>query len=58
MTKGKFYRGILIGSHSPPLVPFFGPLIGENKRLNLELESVFFKIASLRSAHDDECKVM
>jgi hypothetical protein len=25
----------------------------ENKRLNLELESVFFRIASLRSTHDD-----
>jgi hypothetical protein len=25
----------------------------ENKRLNLELESVFSEIASLRSAHDD-----
>jgi hypothetical protein len=58
MTKGKFYRVILIGSHSPPLVPFFGPSIGENKKLNLEFESAFSKIASLRSAHDDECKVM
>jgi hypothetical protein len=25
----------------------------ENKKLNLELESAFFEIASLRSAHDD-----
>jgi hypothetical protein len=25
----------------------------ENKKLNLELESVFFKISSLRSAHND-----
>jgi hypothetical protein len=25
----------------------------ENKKLNLELESVFSEIASLRSAHDD-----
>jgi hypothetical protein len=30
-----------------------GKVFHENKKLNLELESVFFEIASLRSAHDD-----
>jgi hypothetical protein len=30
----------------------------ENKKLNLELESAFFEIASLRSMHDDECQTM
>jgi hypothetical protein len=30
-----------------------GKVFRENKKLNLELESVFSKIASLRSAHDD-----
>jgi hypothetical protein len=31
----------------------FGKLFCENKKLNLELESSFSEIASLRSAHDD-----
>jgi hypothetical protein len=31
----------------------FCKVFRENKRLNLELESVSFKIATLRSAHDD-----
>jgi hypothetical protein len=31
----------------------FGKVFRENKNLNLELESVFSKIVSLRSAHDD-----
>jgi hypothetical protein len=30
-----------------------GKIFHENKKLNLELESVFSEIASLRSAHDD-----
>jgi hypothetical protein len=30
-----------------------GKVFRENKKLNLELESSFSKIASLRSAHDD-----
>jgi hypothetical protein len=30
-----------------------GKVFHENKKLNLELESSFFEIASLRSAHDD-----
>jgi hypothetical protein len=30
-----------------------GKVFRENKKLNLELESYFSKIASLRSAHDD-----
>jgi regulator of replication initiation timing len=30
-----------------------GKVFGENKKLNLELENSFSKIASLRSAHDD-----
>jgi hypothetical protein len=30
-----------------------GKVFHENKKLNLELESSFSKIASLRSAHDD-----
>jgi hypothetical protein len=31
----------------------FCKVFRENKKLNLELESVFFEIASVRSAHDD-----
>jgi hypothetical protein len=31
----------------------FCKVFHENKKLNLELESIFSKIASLRSAHDD-----
>jgi hypothetical protein len=30
-----------------------GKVFRENKKLNLELESAFFEIASLQSAHDD-----
>jgi hypothetical protein len=30
-----------------------GKVFRENKKLNLELKSAFFEIASLRSAHDD-----
>jgi hypothetical protein len=32
----------------------FGKVFHENKKLNLELESTFSEIASLRSAHDDK----
>jgi hypothetical protein len=31
----------------------FCKVFRENKKLNLELESVFFEIASVRSAHED-----
>jgi hypothetical protein len=31
----------------------FGKVFRENKKLNLELESVFSEIVSLRFAHDD-----
>jgi hypothetical protein len=35
-----------------------GKVFREIKKLNLELESSFFKITTLWSAHDDECQTM
>jgi hypothetical protein len=34
-------------------INYFARFFCENKKLNLELESVFSEIASLRSVHDD-----